>query len=79
MHGIALEDFGQHLSDTATAFRIAVYGERRVKLYNLCLHALLTSPSCFELDLTLIHSLPKLSHWILDVCFIDFKVCSSCF
>jgi hypothetical protein len=45
---------------------IAVFGEKRVKLFSFS----------FENDdsgrplLTLIHLLPKFGHWVLDVCFI---------
>ncbi|KAK2364819.1 notchless protein [Trifolium repens] len=51
---------------------IAVFGEKRVKLFSFS----------FENDdsgrplLTLIHLLPKFGHWVLDVCFI--KGCLPC-
>ncbi|XP_043725320.1 uncharacterized protein LOC122671907 isoform X2 [Telopea speciosissima] len=52
-------------------FRIAVYGERRVKLFDLHLELALGSQSCLKVcaELNLMHSLPKFRHWVLDVCF----------
>lgn len=75
VHGIALEEFRHQLFDSFLAFRIAVYGEKRVKLFNLCFPTAFTSQnrhgSGWEVELILIHALPKFSHWILDVCFLN--------
>lgn len=42
--------------------QIAVFGERRVKLFSLAMAAA-------DLKLTLLQSLPKFGSWVLDVCF----------
>ncbi|KAL5060747.1 hypothetical protein RYX36_032351 [Vicia faba] len=45
---------------------IAVFGEKRVKLFSFSFENGDTGSS----ELRLIHLLPKFSHWILDVCFL---------
>lgn len=50
------------------AFVIAVYGEKRVKLFSLQVFRNQQSQVC--LDLTLLQSLPKFGNWVLDVCFL---------
>ncbi|KAL3827740.1 hypothetical protein ACJIZ3_016542 [Penstemon smallii] len=64
VHGITLEPFNKQVLGSTLAFRIAVYGERRVKLFTLHVESLL------NMELTLIHSLPKFGHWVLDICFL---------
>ena len=74
MHGIAcgLVDCKE---GSVLSVKIAVFGERRVKLFNLRIEIVPEfrdeSQVCFEL--TLFHSLPKFSHWVLDVCFFKVK------
>lgn len=53
-------------------FKIAVFGERRVKIFKLCIDVefrFQDHPEEF-IRLTLLQSLPKFSHWVLDVCFL---------
>ncbi|PIN24561.1 hypothetical protein CDL12_02708 [Handroanthus impetiginosus] len=63
VHGISLENFHKQLAGSILVFRLAIFGERRVKLFNI--------------ELTLIHSLPKFGHWVLDVCFLKDGATSS--
>ncbi|XVF80749.1 hypothetical protein PTKIN_Ptkin15bG0100100 [Pterospermum kingtungense] len=69
VHGIICS-----LSDNALTYKLVVCGEKRVKLFNLSLHLVSNSNSQsqpeFCVDLSLIHSLPWFSHWVLDVLFL---------
>ncbi|XP_062084393.1 uncharacterized protein LOC133790668 isoform X2 [Humulus lupulus] len=55
VHGISSCNIHSH--------KIAVFGEKRVRLYSLHLAQI-------GLDLTLLQSLPKFGSWVLDVCFL---------
>ncbi|KAF3436595.1 hypothetical protein FNV43_RR23687 [Rhamnella rubrinervis] len=50
------------------AFKVIVFGERRVKLFRL--HIRMNNKPQVCLDVTLLQSLPKFSNWVLDVCFL---------
>ncbi|KAK9266700.1 hypothetical protein L1049_007353 [Liquidambar formosana] len=65
---------------STVAFNIAVFGERRVKLFSLHLEIVSGSQNQSEVhvELTLFHLLPKFSHWVLDVCFLKNYIISSC-
>lgn len=60
VHGIASN------SATSSVTVITVFGETRVKLFSFSFDSDSGSP-----QLTLIHLLPKFSHWVLDVCFLE--------
>lgn len=49
------------------AFKLVVFGERRVKLFSLRIRTNAPKPL---LDITLVQLLPKFSNWVLDVCFL---------
>lgn len=49
------------------AFKLVVFGERRVKLFSL--HIRMNTPKPL-LDIALVQLLPKFSNWVLDVCFL---------
>ncbi|CAN4112818.1 unnamed protein product [Withania somnifera] len=74
VHGVSLQAFNEHLSDSHIAFTIAVYGERRVKLFSLKIQRVSNSQTehqaCFDLTLSLVLLLPKFTHWVLDVSFL---------
>ncbi|XVE77500.1 hypothetical protein DITRI_Ditri13aG0067600 [Diplodiscus trichospermus] len=62
------------LPDNALTYKVVVCGEKRVKLFNLSFELVSNSnsqsqPECC-VNLSLIHSLPRFSHWVLDVLFI---------
>ncbi|CAH9082556.1 unnamed protein product [Cuscuta epithymum] len=69
VHGISLASSTDHSSDSTAAFSIAVFGERRVKLFSLMLTSSINSGEYLHLSLTLVQSVPRLSHWVLDVVF----------
>ncbi|KAL2510452.1 Transducin family protein/WD-40 repeat family protein [Abeliophyllum distichum] len=77
VHGITLEYYLRQLAGSAFALQIAIFGERRVKLFNLQIEQDNQQFPCFHLELTLIHSLPKVGHWVLDVCFLKDGATSS--
>ncbi|KAK4406885.1 WD repeat-containing protein 6 [Sesamum angolense] len=77
VHGISVEHFHKPLPGSALAFRIAVFGERRVKLFNLQIESDSLQKPFLDVRLTLIHSLPKFGHWVLDVCFLKLNGASS--
>ncbi|XP_059311756.1 LOW QUALITY PROTEIN: uncharacterized protein LOC132063295 [Lycium ferocissimum] len=74
VHGVSLQAFNKHLSDSHVTFKIALYGERRVKLFSLQIQKVSNSQTeqqaCFHLTLSLVLLLPKFSHWVLDVSFL---------
>lgn len=49
------------------AFKIVVFGERRVKLF--CLRIGMNESQA-RVDITLLQLLPKFGNWVLDVCFL---------
>ncbi|XP_060963753.1 uncharacterized protein LOC133033153 isoform X2 [Cannabis sativa] len=59
-HGIRVHGIS---SSNIHSSKIAIFCEKRVKLYSLGLAQL-------GLDLTLLQSLPKFGSWVLDVCFL---------
>ncbi|KAJ6686773.1 WD REPEAT PROTEIN [Salix purpurea] len=68
VHGITCSSSEEESSNTpslAVSFKIAVFGEKRLKLFNLYIQ----TPSQVNADLVLIHCLPKFTHWVLDVSF----------
>ncbi|KAL3380551.1 hypothetical protein AABB24_000941 [Solanum stoloniferum] len=81
VHGVSLEAFNEHLSDTHITFKIAVYGERRVKLFSLQIQRVSNSQTeqqaCFKLTLSLVVLLPKFTHWVLDVSFLKWDGATS--
>lgn len=54
-------------------FKIAVFGERRVKLFSLHIDIAsnMQNQAQVSVDLILHQSLPKFNHWVLDVCFLE--------
>ncbi|XP_021895939.1 WD repeat-containing protein 6 [Carica papaya] len=54
------------------AYKLAVFGEKRVKLFSLNVEVALTSEAQSEVlvDLNFVHSLPRFNNWVLDVCFL---------
>ncbi|XP_024044008.1 uncharacterized protein LOC18048806 isoform X3 [Citrus clementina] len=61
---------------TRVTFEVALFGEKRVKLFELNFE--LSPNSQYQpetcVNLSLVQSLPRLSHWVFDVCFL--KVCN---
>lgn len=81
MHGIACSEFVRCTEGTTSydlAFELAVFGERRVKVFSL----LVEFPrgpqngSGSRVDFELVHLLPKFCNWVLDVCFLKGFDCS---
>lgn len=74
VHGISLQspDNNDDPFCSAADFIIAIYGERRVKLFCLCIRLGLNggAESNLGVRLELIQKLPGFDHWILDVCFL---------
>ncbi|KAL1816485.1 hypothetical protein DCAR_0520886 [Daucus carota subsp. sativus] len=60
-------------------FKIAVFGERRVKLFSLHIDIAsnMQNQAQVSVDLILHQSLPKFNHWVLDVCFLEDATSSS--
>ncbi|XP_028791484.1 uncharacterized protein LOC114747332 [Neltuma alba] len=74
VHGLAsgVMSSTQQTSAIEFATKIAVYGERRVKVYSFSVDTVsgYSNKSGFRPQMTLFHTLPKFSHWVLDVCFL---------
>lgn len=74
VHGISLQspDNNDDPFCSAADFIIAIYGERRVKLFLLCIRLGLNDGAGSNLGvrLELIQRLPGFDHWVLDVCFL---------
>ncbi|EPS68398.1 hypothetical protein M569_06369, partial [Genlisea aurea] len=69
VHGICLEYLHQRSKNFHLVFQVAVFGERRVKIFNLQIESLELKPS-FHLKLVPVIPLPKFTHWVLDVRFL---------
>lgn len=56
-------------------FKIAVFGERRVKIFSLSIDIAthLRNQAHVSVDLILHQLLPKFNHWVLDVCFLEVR------
>lgn len=66
-------------SSCTLGFKVAVFGERRVKLLSLCFEMALGCqkiPLQVTANLRLFHLLPKFSNWVLDVCFLKDEISS---
>ncbi|XP_068664109.1 uncharacterized protein [Aristolochia californica] len=76
VHGISCSSLDSANSDSFTehAFRVAVFGERRVKLFRLHLNLNKRQQIPTAL-LMLIESLPRFSHWVMDICFMEDGQC----
>lgn len=74
VHGI-FSDAPSHYSESSKCFfNIAVYGEKRVKLFQLAFSGLdCACPNDVNAGLLLIHSLPKFGHWVMDVCLLKVR------
>ncbi|XP_030551812.1 uncharacterized protein LOC115756249 isoform X2 [Rhodamnia argentea] len=76
VHGVVLGsvDFPGGSSSSMLDYTVAVYGERRVKLFRLSVRlgreAREESETVLSADLKLISPVPRLSHWVMDVCFL---------
>ncbi|KAL6515884.1 hypothetical protein OROGR_019189 [Orobanche gracilis] len=77
VHGISLENVHQQFSGSRLTFRVAVYGERRVKLFSLRIDSDSQLRPSLDMKLTLMISLPKFGHWVMDVCFLKDGTTSS--
>lgn len=75
VHGITcgFVDYPEGSSSSRLAFKVVVFGEKRVKLFNLYIEIALKSQNQPQVcvDLVLLHSLPRFSHWVLDVLFLQ--------
>ncbi|KAL8147905.1 hypothetical protein AgCh_005287 [Apium graveolens] len=60
-------------------FKIAVFGERRVKLFILSIdiETDMQNQAHVSVDLILHQTLPKFNQWVLDVCFLEDAISSS--
>lgn len=70
VHGICCV----HVLDASGSFKVAVFGERRLKLFTFNIQPL-DHDNETVVNLVSVQSLPNLGHWILDVCFV--QVCVS--
>ncbi|KAG6619439.1 uncharacterized protein LOC122317079 isoform X2 [Carya illinoinensis] len=75
VHGIACNDSINCAEGTISsklAFQLAVFGERRVKLFSLMIDFGLKpqNGSGICVNLNQLHLLPKFNNWVLDVCFL---------
>nr|XP_027099999.1 uncharacterized protein LOC113719126 isoform X1 [Coffea arabica]XP_027100006.1 uncharacterized protein LOC113719126 isoform X1 [Coffea arabica] len=90
VHGITLDPHHNPNHSHDAFFNLAVYGERRVKFYSLQItnarlpqlhkqpppRPAAAASSC-HLQPTLLHSLSKFAHWVLDVCFLNKNAATS--
>lgn len=77
MHGIAcsLIESGEERHSTSAGYNLVVYGEKRVKLFHLSFKL----ESEHRVELSSVHTLPKFSHWILDILILESCESSQCF
>ncbi|KAJ4844773.1 hypothetical protein Tsubulata_003478 [Turnera subulata] len=79
VHGITCCSFtaSSKTEDRSLSFEIAVFGEKRVKLLILSLSLSSQNELPLSVELSLVHSLPRFSHWVLDVSFLKCGVSSN--
>ncbi|KAI9182295.1 hypothetical protein LWI28_023964 [Acer negundo] len=74
LHGITCNEQGPGSGSVSTtaAFKVALYGEKKVKLFDLNFDLSCKSQNQPELrvNLSFVQSLPRFSHWVLDVSFL---------
>lgn len=74
VHGITSSFVCSSQESSATEFasEIAIFGERRVKVFSFSFDTVSGYPneSGSRPQMTLLHLLPKFGHWVLDVCFL---------
>ena len=74
VHGISclFIDCTEGTVSSKLGFQLAVFGERRVKLFSLVIELFLgtQNQSGVSVNLNLLHLLPKFGNWVLDVCFM---------
>ncbi|KAJ0052686.1 hypothetical protein Pint_00789 [Pistacia integerrima] len=72
VHGITCNfvNCAEGSSSTTVAFRVALFGEKKVKLFNFNFEFKFQNQSYIIVDLSLAQALPRLSHWVLDVSFL---------
>ena len=74
VHGITclFIDCTEGTVSSKLGFQLAVFGERRVKLFGLVIELFLgtQNQSGVSVNLNLLHLLPKFGNWVLDVCFM---------
>lgn len=72
VHGITCNfvNCAEGSSSTTVAFRVALFGEKKVKLFNLNFEFKFRDQPDIIVDLSLVQALPRLSHWVLDVSFL---------
>lgn len=72
VHGISCEyvNSEEGSSSTTVTYRVVLYGEKKVKLFKFELSLDSEYGTASYVDLNLVQSLPRLSHWVLDVTFL---------
>ncbi|XP_075641415.1 uncharacterized protein LOC142613103 isoform X1 [Castanea sativa] len=74
VHGITclFIDCAEGTVSSKLGFQLALFGERRVKLFSLVIELFLgtQNQSGVSVNLNLLHLLPKFGNWVLDVCFM---------
>ncbi|XP_039061342.1 uncharacterized protein LOC120205560 [Hibiscus syriacus] len=70
--GIRVHGLICSLPDNTLTCKVVVFGEKRVNFFNLSSESVSKSKtqSEFRVDLSLIHSLPRFTHWVLDILFL---------
>ncbi|XP_073147643.1 uncharacterized protein [Henckelia pumila] len=77
VHGISLDRGYEQLAGCNISFRIAIFGEKRVKICTLQIGSDNPRQPFLNMHLDFVHSLPKFRHWVLDVCFLKDSATSS--
>ncbi|XP_075524062.1 uncharacterized protein LOC142556499 isoform X1 [Primulina tabacum] len=77
VHGISLDPGHEQLADSNISFRIAIFGERSVRIFKLQIGSDNPRQPFLNTQLDFVHSLPKFGHWVLDVCFLKDSATSS--
>ncbi|KAK2649780.1 hypothetical protein Ddye_017269 [Dipteronia dyeriana] len=74
LHGITCNEPGPGSGSVSTtaAFKVALYGEKKVKLFDLTFDLSRKSQNQPEVyvNLSFVQSLPRFSHWVFDVSFL---------
>ncbi|ESQ46931.1 hypothetical protein EUTSA_v10027621mg [Eutrema salsugineum] len=52
-------------------YKLVVFGEKKVKIFSLIVEFVSSSPGEISVNLEIFDSLPRLSNWVFDVCFLQ--------
>jgi len=72
VHGTVCSKSFVHSAERYT-YKLVIFGEKKVKIFSLIVE-LASSSGEISVNLENFESLPRLSNWVFDVCFLQVKI-----